>query len=397
MGSHAREWPGAAADPSVRAAVVGTGSPSASGSGMGYHHAAGYRRLAGVDLVACVDHDPAHARAFATSVGLDPAGVFTSTAEMLDRAEPDVVSVCVPPAAHADLVVECARAPSVRAVHCEKPMATTWHDCVRMVEACDAEGVQLTFNHQRRFATPSRRAKALVDTDAVGRLRRVEVGGTNLFDYGTHLFDLCRYLTDGEPVEWVAADLGYDRENRRYGAPQETWATAQWRYRDGTVGFASTGDESVLDCQLRLVGREGTLEWGCEGGPPLRCRGRDEAEWTVVDTGRDGIDGPKTGLGLVTGAARHIGVLRPETPTPRWLPGTLIERAIESVVGSLASGEPSPLAGERALASTELIFACWESARRGRPVDLPLDIDDNPLEAMIASGRFDTLASAGSD
>lgn len=41
---------------------------------------------------------------------------------------------------------------------------------------------------------------------------------------------------------------------------------------------------------------------------------------------------------------------------------------------------------KNALKSTEIIFACWESARRRGMVELPLDIEDNPLVAMVESG-----------
>lgn len=379
----------------LRAAIVGTGpgprGSAGAGHGMGHHHAAGYRRLKGVELVACTDLVPEHAHRFAVRVGIPASGVFTSTAEMLASARPDVVSVCVPPAAHADIVVECARAPSVRAVHCEKPMAATWRDCIRMVEVCDAEGVQLTFNHQRRFSRVAAGVKELLDSGTIGRLVRVELGSPNLFDYGTHLFDLCGYLTDGEPVEWVHASVDYDGETRKYGVAQETWALAQWRYRNGVAGVVSTGTDALVDCQLRLVGTEGVLEFGRPGGPPLRLRRHGDDEWTAVDTSPDAVNGPARGLGIVTEVARRTGVLQPGTPTPRWLPPTFVERAIENVVSSLESAQPSPLAGETALASTELIFACWESARRGQRVVLPLDIDDNPLEAMITAGRFEAF------
>jgi len=42
------------------------------------------------------------------------------------------------------------------------------------------------------------------------------------------------------------------------------------------------------------------------------------------------------------------------------------------------------LSGRRALRATELIFATYESSRRRGRVDLPLDIDDSPLLAMMA-------------
>jgi predicted dehydrogenase len=299
-----------------------------------------------------------------------------------------VVSVCVPPAAHADVVVECARAPSVRAVHCEKPMAVTWRDCVRTVAVCDTEGVQPTFNHQRRFSRAVAGLRELLDGGAVGRPVRVELGSSNLFDYGTHLFDLCGYLTDDDPAEWVHASVDHDGETRQYGVSQETWGL-QWQDRNGVTGVASTGTDPLVDCQLRLVGSEGVLEFGRPGGPPLRLRRHGADEWTVVDTSPDAVNGPVKGWGLVTDLARRTGVLKPEMPTPRWLPSTLVERAIESVVSSLESGRSSPLAGATVLRSTELIFACWESARRGQRILFPLDIEDNPLEAMITARRFE--------
>ncbi|MBM4083576.1 MAG: gfo/Idh/MocA family oxidoreductase, partial [Planctomycetes bacterium] len=46
------------------------------------------------------------------------------------------------------------------------------------------------------------------------------------------------------------------------------------------------------------------------------------------------------------------------------------------------------LSARRALNATELIFACWESSRRRGRVDLPLDISDSPIEAMVAAGEL---------
>jgi hypothetical protein len=40
------------------------------------------------------------------------------------------------------------------------------------------------------------------------------------------------------------------------------------------------------------------------------------------------------------------------------------------------------------LQATELIFASWESARRRGRVDLPLEIEDNPLEDMVEAGQL---------
>lgn len=64
------------------------------------------------------------------------------------------------------------------------------------------------------------------------------------------------------------------------------------------------------------------------------------------------------------------------------------EQAIEHLVSSLSAGEEPTFSGWRVLRGTELVFACWESARcRGR-VRLPLDIEGNPLEEMYEAEQL---------
>ena len=49
-----------------------------------------------------------------------------------------------------------------------------------MVAVCEERGVQLTFNHQRRFGRPFNRAKELLDSGVIGELTRVEAFTSNL-------------------------------------------------------------------------------------------------------------------------------------------------------------------------------------------------------------------------
>jgi len=62
---------------------------------------------------------------------------------------------------------------------------------------------------------------------------------------------------------------------------------------------------------------------------------------------------------------------------------------VAHVVDCLDSAEEPLLSARRALTGTELIFGVYESARRRGRVDLPLDITDNPLVAMVESGALD--------
>lgn len=379
-------------------AIVGTGADpetrNRDGYAMAYRHAGGYERLDTCSMVACADIVRENAEAFAANYGVE--GVYEDHEAMLESAEPDIVSVCVPPAIHAEIVIDCARAPSVQAVHCEKPMATTPADCRRMVEVCETEGVQLTIDHQRRFAKPVQEAKRRLDAGDIGELRRLEWSEVNLFDAGSHLFDLCDFFTDGERVEWVLAGIDCARENRWFGTLNETRAIAQWRYNDGTLGFASTADEgqSLVDAYLRLVGTDGEIEIQPNEGPPLRMR--TDGEWNAIGGDDETVYGPKTGRvrAVATIAADRI----PFVPDPFDDPVTHYERAIEHLVTCLSTGEEPIISGQNAIRGTELVFASWESSRRRGRVRLPLTIDDNPLESMYQDDELaetPSLAEAG--
>lgn len=377
-------------------AIVGTGAnpekKGRDGYAMAYRHAPGYERLDSCSLVACADIVEENARAFADRFGID--AVFDDHETMLREVEPDIVSVCVPPGVHAEIVLDCAREPAVSAIHCEKPMATTWGDCREMVAVCEENDVQLTIDHQRRFAVPVRKAKALLDRGDIGDLRRLEWSEVNLFDAGSHLFDLCTYFTDGTDVDWILAGIDCAEENRWFGSLNETRAIAQWKYEDGTVGFASTaeGEEStIVDAYLRIVGSEGAIEIQAADGSPLRMR--TDGDWRPIDTDGETVYSPSKGpVRMVT---NKLARMLPRVPDDIGSVPSHYHRAIEHVVTSLENGTEPIISGRTVLSGTELVFAAWESVRRRGQVPLPLDVSDNPLVSMyeadvLGESREDT-------
>jgi len=363
--------PGAVIGVSYSVAVIGTGTepddPGRDGYAMAYHHATGYEKVDECDLVACADIVEENARAFADEFDLDDGNVFTDYEEMLETVEPEIVSICVPPAVHANIALDCIRSGVVDAIHCEKPMADTYGGAREMTEAAADHGVQLTFNHQRRFSDAVRTAKDLLDDGEIGDLERVEFSApVGIFDYGSHSFDLCNYFNDETSGEWVMGQIDYSEENILFGSHNENQAIVHWEYENGVHGVAASdstgtgGPASAFACHNRLIGTDGVIEVGPEGDddeelPALRIR-RDGGDWEAVETA-DGLHG--------------------------W---EFVDRAIAENVRCLREGETPELGAENALRATELIFATWESSRRRGRVNLPLTIDDNPLQAMIDAG-----------
>jgi predicted dehydrogenase len=349
----------------LRVGFIGTGKdpekPGRTGYAMAYRHAAGYRALGErCNMVACADIVRENAEAFAQRNGVPT--VYTDYSEMLAREALNMVSVCTWPHLHEQMVVDCAEA-GVRAVHCEKPMARTWGGAKRMARVCEERGVQLTFNHMRRFGGPFRRAKELLDAGEVGRPVLLQYGEANLYDGGTHHIDMAGYFNDQTPAEWAICQIDYTRESLVFGAHNENAALALWKYANGVYGQCVTGraGREVVGAYDRIVGSDGVIEVGPFGQdmPLLRVKARGSGSWEAVDCEGDGLHGP----------GYH-------------------ERGIAQAVQCLEDGTTSELCAANALQATEIIFACWESVRRRGLVHMPLDIEDNPLEEMVASGEL---------
>jgi len=320
--------------PEYRVGLIGTGVRTGKDGqrrfGMNAHHARGYQQLDNCHMVACADLKEENARVFSEEFGIPKT--YTDYREMLEKEDLDIVSISTWPHLHAEMTIACAEA-GVKAIHCEKPMATTWGDARRMARVCRERGVQLTFNHQRRFGKPARKAKAMIGAGEIGELVRLEFGYLNLCDYGSHNFDLTNYFNDQSPAEWIIAQIDYRTEHLVFGQPQENQALAMWKYANGVIGLCATiGSRDLTFPHNRLIGTEGMIEIEPtgQGLPVLRVLRKGDKDWQAIDTEGENHHGP----------------------------------------------------------GTELIFAAWESSRRRARVDLPLDIEGNPLVEMIESGEL---------
>ncbi len=332
----------------LRVGIIGCGRPretaGATGFGMGHLHARGYADAPGAQIVALADLSPENARAFQAEHGGE--GIYEDYREMLGRERLDVVSVCTWPALHAEMVIAAAEA-GVRAIHCEKPMAPTWGEAVAMVRACEERGAQLTFNHQRRFSAPFREARALFRAGAIGDLVRMEGECGNLFDWGTHWFDMFGFYNDETPAEWVMGQVEPRGGRTFFGVPVEGQGLSHVRFQNGVHGLLITGADAAGRFLTRLVGTDGAIEASDAGDGLLRVWGRDHGGWQTAALEGDRSFGGTVALGVV------------------------------DLVDALRAGREPELSARRALRATELIFATYESSRRRGRVDLPLTTMDS--------------------
>ncbi len=346
--------------PRYKVAVIGCGRPwkaeGATGFGMAHRHWAGFRAQGRCELVAVYDRTRERGEEF-VALHNPQARVHADYVEMMQAERPDIVSVCLWPLQHAEVVCRIA-AFRPKLILCEKPMDIHWDAALRMHEVCRQHGVVLAINHQRRFNLPLVKAKALLDAGEIGGLQRMEGAWRDLADTGSHVLDMMFFYNGDQPADWVLGQIDMRGAQTVFGALQAGCGIAEVRFENGVRATYRFGpDHAENGCMLRLVGERGLIEILFEA-PWLRIRRAGQAEWESVDTGESIHD------------------------------DLAIHRGIAEAVDCLETGRVSLLDSSRALRATEVIFATHESARRRARVDLPLAPGRCAMLEMVAAGEL---------
>ncbi|HUZ26171.1 MAG TPA: Gfo/Idh/MocA family oxidoreductase [Streptosporangiaceae bacterium] len=355
---------------SYSCAVVAAGS-------QGRVHAQGYAAQAaraagpgagpGAELVAVADVNVAAARELAQDLGIP--GVYDSHEEMLKAEHPDVVSICTPPSTHLE-VARAAVAAGVRAIHCEKPIATSYADVLTMHELARDAGVQLTFNLQRRFEPVHRFAREQIAAGAIGTVVSLEGYCPNLPDWGSHIVDLMLFYLGDRPPTWVMGQVDVTVNRYVYGAFAETSSLTQVKWEDGVNALIMTGREP----QTPLLNIENNLGLLVQGtGGRVDARG---ARCLVHRFGADDI--------VFESPCSRDSSMWERRVDPAIVACTA--EAIADLLASLDEGQPPVLRSELGVRGAEIIFATYESSRSRRRVGLPLDVHDNALRSGLEQG-----------
>lgn len=346
--------------PGLTCAVIAAGS-------QGRVHARGYLAASGAELVAVADPDTGAARELAADLKIP--GVYADYQELLETERPDVISICTPPALHLE-VARAAIAGGVRAIHCEKPIATSYADVLTMRDLARAAGVQFTVNLQRRFEPVHRFAREQLAAGAIGQVVSLEGYCPNLPDWGSHVVDLMLfYLGDRRPA-WVIGQVDVTVNRYVYGAFTETSSLTQIRWEDGTGAVIVTGREPQTPV-LNLENNLGLLVQGTAGR--LDVRG---ARCVVHRFGADDI--------TFTSPFSRDTSTWDRGVDPAIVAGTA--DAIADLLTSLRTGRTPGLHGDLGTAGAEIIFATYESSRSRRRVPLPLHPHDNALLSGLSQG-----------
>jgi predicted dehydrogenase len=307
-----------------------------------------------VALVACADPVEENAQRLAGEVGVPRT--YRDHREMLAKERPDIVSVCVWTALHLPLIRDAVEG-GAKAIHAEKPMAPTWGDAKAIYALAKDNGVMMTFCHQRRFGAQFVKARDLANNGAIGEVLRYEGYCPNMFDWGTHWFDMFFFYNNDEPAESVLGQVYVSEPRSAFGVPMENQGVSVVFFKNGRCGLLLTGI-SGGGCANRIIGAGGVLEVGAPNAPVRMLRSSSTAGWETPDLSDVQPRGNDTVLSVL------------------------------DLIACLKSGDEPRLSVRKALQATELIFATYESSRSRSRVDLPLQTEDNAFLSMLDQGTI---------
>jgi predicted dehydrogenase len=190
-------------------------------------HAAAYKNIRSVRLVAACDLDDSRLKEFGITWGIK--SLYTDVKEMLSEKRIDVLSICTPPSTHNAVLKDAVKYP-IKAIFCEKPLAENVKDAEEMVKLCEEKNIILQIDHQRRFDPMHINLKKLINDKKLGSPQQVNFYYTaGVKNTGSHMFDILRFFFGD--VEWVEAFISKNNSWKE-GDPN---LDGILKFKDGTI------------------------------------------------------------------------------------------------------------------------------------------------------------------
>lgn len=322
----------------------------------------------------------------------------------------EAVYIATPHQHHAAHVVAAVQAG--KHVLVEKPMALTLSDCQSMIAAARAAKVHLVVGHSHSFDLPFRRAREIIASGALGRVRMItalnytdflyrprrpeelvtEAGGGVLFSQGAHQIDIVRLLGGGLLRSVRATTGAWDAARPADGA-----YAAHLTFTDGAFasavysGYAHFDSDEFCDWIGEMGQKRDPADYG-SARQRLRQAATEQEEVALKNERNyggtaytpprlDGAPAAHQHFGLVLVSCER-GDLRP-LPTgvmiyaddeqrlePLPPPGVPRREVIDEFYEAVVHGRAPVHSGEWALATMEACLAIHDSGRRQGEIEL---------------------------
>lgn len=241
----------------IKVGIIGCGD-------MGRIHVESLAEVSGVQVTAYHDLKHENAVRFSEKYGGTP---YQSVEEIFRNPDVNCVYICTRHDSHGELVKKALD--SKKMIFCEKPMAFTVDESVRMAEAIKKSGLPFMIGFNQRFAPAIQALKKYLDSQSVKPtiinlsmscvnfldqwMGKPEQGGGILPSLLCHALDLLRFITDDE-IESVSCLADRLRLGEGY---MEDGGAVICRLRSGIIASAIFHDHShpsyVMDPMKDMV------------------------------------------------------------------------------------------------------------------------------------------------
>ena len=338
----------------LRVALVGAGY-------FARFHMDAWLRMPTAKLVAVCDRDPAsHAHVHSADAGIP---VYQELEAMLDAELPELVDVATPPATHLTLVSKIAE--RELDVICQKPLAPTRDEAVRLVRCCDDAGVELAVHENIRWTPWHREIARFVEAGALGRPHRISMrlrpgdgqGDDAYLSRQPYFQTMPRFLVHETAIHWI------DTFRFLFGEITGVFARLE------KLNPAIAGEDSAIVVFAFENGASGVFD-----GNRLNDHVSDNPRRTMGEMWLEG----SAGVLRLDGAARlwwkpHGGaeVEHHYAWQDRGFAGDAVLATQTHIVSHLRDGVPLENSGREYLRNLDVEEAIYASSVEGRWIELP--------------------------
>ena len=335
------------------------------------------------EVAALCDIQEEKAKTTAKKHGLEKAAVYTNYRKLLEDRSLDIVYVCTPNVSHSKITVDAFAAG--KHVLCEKPMAATTEDALKMMDAWKKSGKKFTVGYQNRFRPEVQMLKKCCEAGDLGDIyygkafgvRRRAVpnwgvfmdkekqGGGPLIDIGTHALDLTLWMMDNyEPLSVSGATfyklgtLPEATDGNMWGP----WDHTKYEVEDSAFGFIRMKNGALVNLEASwalniLESREAsTTLCGTNAGAEIRSGMSHPVDRLIFNRGRAGMLveeelSAKGNVAYYEGAHLPPGVAEAKN----WLQ-------------AIAEDKEALVKPEQAFVVTKILDAVYRSAKTGKEI-----------------------------
>lgn len=175
-------------------------------------HAGAYSKNPKTRLFALCDIDREKLSKYGKKYSVEH--LFTDIDDLLEKAKPDLLSICTLADQHENITIKAAKA-GVKGIFCEKPISSNISEAKRMIDVCKTNGVMLLVDHQRRFDPLYSIIRQNIKGGLLGKVyQSIFYYTAGIYNTATHSIDLMRYFFGD--IEWVIGQYSIAKSHNEY-------------------------------------------------------------------------------------------------------------------------------------------------------------------------------------